>query len=1150
MKRSKRTTIVLTCLLLFMFALFGGGTLLNAIGIISIPYFNSSAEKIASAPANNHSSDSAGITLPAGIQIYDPQMSVSSQGVTKDTESSTTIENTNTERDYSYEAELSSSTGSTLKPVDTTGSNSSTPTSGKDSGGSGSTNSGTGSSSEDTTTETSSRGGTQQPSTRPDPSEGGGGDSQSVFVQSIALDQSDVTINRKNTLQLTANIAPQNTTNKVITWATSDKDVATVDSTGKVTGVGAGTTTITATADQKTATCEVTVVVLMDGITLNHAELAIDKGSTQQLTAKITPEDTTEDKTITWTSSDPETISVDADGKVTARKVGKATVKASAVGAMASCEVTVLSPMTGIALDKSTLTLNRNAIEKLTVNFLPVDTTSGRDVTWSSSAPEIADVDQQGNVVALSIGSAIITASCGEFTTSCDVTVIALIEGVYLDQSEMTIDRGTDGQLTASIVPLDTTEDKTVVWTSSNPEVATVDSTGKVIAQKTGTASIMAQVGEHSASCAVNVVALIHNIDLNKAELTLDRGAADSLTVSYDPPDTTEDKTVTWATSNPDIATVDETGKVTGVKIGSATITAKVGTHTASCSVTVVALIHNISLDKTELTLDRNTGDFLTVSYDPPDTTEDKTVTWSSSDPDVVTVDSTGKVTGVKIGTATITSTVGSHTTSCDINVVALIHSISLDKNELTLDRGTDGQLTVSYDPPDTTEDKTVTWSSSNSDVATVDAFGNVIAVQIGTTTITAQVGEHTASCSVSVVALIHSISLDKTNMTLDRGTDGQLAVFYDPPDTTEDKTVTWSSSNSDVATVDAAGNVIAVQVGSATITAQVGEHTASCSVTVVALIHNISLDKTELTLDRGTSGQLTVSINPPDTTEDKTVVWTSSDPDVATVDNSGKVTAVQIGSAIITARVGTHTVSCNVNVIALIKSISLDKAEMNLDKGGSGQLTVVFDPADTTESKTVTWTSSNTAVATVSSTGKVTASATQMGESTITAKVGTHTTTCKVTVGVKYTITTILDQRNIDSLSLTIYSNGSGSLRARHWSGSVKHPFAAQIVVTLSKPVPINTGIGVASIIGSLDKYFLTDDEISVTACDSRGIYDAKLLTFTSTGQTTTDKILIEFSGKLRAGSNDGKLYYDWDSGALTLFGQPITGTTGYLDL
>ena len=1150
MKRSKRTTIVLTCLLLFMFALFGGGTLLNALGIISIPYFSSSAENTASAPANDHSSDSAGITLPAGIQIYDPQMSVSSQGVTKDTVSSTIIENTNTERDYSYEAELSSSTGSTLKPVDTTGSNSSTPTSDQDSGSSDSSDPGTGSASEDTTTETSSRGGTQQPSTRPVPSESGGGDSQSVSVQFVILDQTEVTINRKNTLQLTASITPQNATNKMTTWATSDKDVATVDSTGKVTGVGAGTTTITATADQKTATCEVTVVVLMDGITLNHAELAIDKGSTQQLTAKITPEDTTEDKTITWTSSDPETISVDADGKATAHKVGKAIVKASAVDASASCEITVLSPMTGIALDKSTLILNRNTTDKLTVSFLPDDTTSGREVIWSSSAPEIADVDQQGNVVAHQIGSATITARCGEFTATCDVSVIALIEGIYLDQTEMTLDRGTDGQLTASIVPLDTTEDKTVVWTSSDPGVATVDSTGKVTGVKIGTATIMATVGSHTTSCDINVVALIHSISLDKNELTLDRGTDGQLTVSYDPPDTTEDKTVTWSSSNSDVATVDASGNVIAVQIGTTTITAQVGEHTASCSVSVVALIHSISLDKTNMTLDRGTDGQLAVFYDPPDTTEDKTVTWSSSDPEVAVVDSTGKLTGLKIGSATITAKVGTHTASCSITVVALIHSITLDKTNLTLDRSTSGMLTTAFDPPDTTEDKTITWTSSDSTIATVDNTGKVTAVQIGSAIITAKVGTHTASCEVTVVAVIKNIALNKSALTIDRGTSDLLVVSYDPPDTTEDKTVTWSTSDPSIATVDSAGKVTSVKIGTTTITAKVGTHTASCEVNVAVLIKSIALDKSALTLDRGTSGQLAVSINPTDTTEDKFITWTSSDPSVATVDSSGKVTSIQIGTTTITAKVGTHTASCNVNVIALIKNISLDKAEMNLDKGDSGQLTVVFDPADTTESKTVTWTSSNSAVATVSSTGKVTASTTQVGESIITAKVGTHTATCKVTVGVKYTITTILDQRNIDSLSLTIYSNGSGSLRARHWSGSVKHPFAAQIVVSLSKPVPINTGIGVASIIGSLDKYFLTDDEISVTACDSRGIYDAKLLTFTSTGQTTTDKILIEFSGKLRAGSNDGKLYYDWDSGALTLFGQPITGTTGYLDL
>lgn len=835
MKKNKKTTVILTSILIFMFAVFGGGTILNALGFqIEFPFFNSSSENATanttSTTFSGQNSNSSGIFIPAGIQIYAPESSVSSQVK----EDSLNVEHTGTEKDYSYFAELAGGTDTSGSPPADT---SSAPTPGQDTGNSSSSSKptpadpGTGSTSGSSSSSSASSG-TVIPSTRPKPS-GGGGGSHSVAVQSVTLDQSNVTINRKNILQLTATITPTNATSKTVTWSTSNKDVATVDSSGKVTAIGAGTTMITAATGQKTATCEVTVVVLMDGISLNHTELEIDKGSTEQLTAKITPEDTTDDKAITWTSTDPETVSVDAAGKVTALKPGKATVKASAVGAAASCEITVLSPMTGIALDKSTLTLNRNTTDKLMVSFLPDDTTSGREVTWSSSAPEVADVDHQGNVVAHSIGTTTITVTCGKFTSTCQVTVIALIDGVYLDQSELTVDRGTDSQLTASIVPLDTTEDKTVVWTSSDSDVATVDSTGKVTGVKIGSSTITATVGEHTASCSITVVALIHNILLDKTELTLDRGTSDQLTLSIDPPDTTEDKTIAWASGNPDVATVDSTGKITAAKIGSTTITATVGSHTASCSVTVVALIHSISLDKSELTLDRGTIGQLVVAYDPPDTTDDKTVTWSSSAPDVATVDASGKVTGAKIGTTTFTAKVGEHTASCSVTVVALIHSISMDKSDMTLDRGTTEQLTMAIDPPDTTEDKTTVWTSSDPSVVTVESTGKVTATGAGEAIITAKVGNHISTCHVNVIVPISSVTLNNSSLNLSKGNTEQLIATINPSDTTEDKTITWTSSNPAIATVDSAGKVTAVAAGETSITAKVGNKTASCAVGV-----------------------------------------------------------------------------------------------------------------------------------------------------------------------------------------------------------------------------------------------------------------------------------------------------------------------------
>lgn len=1175
----------MTLILIFMFAVFGGG---SALGIIKLPFppVSGDTDSSVSDTIKDDESRSPEINIPTGIQIYDPQMAVSSKIEETDTESSISeeIKDTNTKKDGAYLVELSGSTGSSNSSSAAT---SSAPVPGQDTGNSSNSlvpapvdpGSSSGSASENSS---SSSNGTVIPSSRPKPSPSGGGGSHSVAVQSVALDQSEVTINRKNTLQLTATITPSNATHKTVTWTTSNKDVATVDSTGKVIAVGTGTTTITATAGQKSATCEVTVVVLMDGIALNHTELVIDKGSTEQLTAKIIPEDTTDDKAITWTSTAPETVSVDAAGKVTALKPGKATIRASAVGASASCEITVLSPMTGITLDKSNLTLNRNTTGKLTVSFLPDDTTSGREIIWSSSAPEVADVDHQGNVVAHGIGTAKITASCGEFTASCDVSVIALIEGIYLDQTEMTLDRGTDGQLTASIVPLDTTEDKTVVWTSSDPGVATVDSTGKVTGVKIGTATILATVGSHTTSCDINVVALIHSISLDKNDLTLDRGTTGKLTVSYDPPDTTEDKTVTWSSSNSDVATVDASGNVTAVQIGTTTITAQVGTHATTCSITVVALIHSISLDKSDMSLDRGTAGQLTVSYDPADTTEDKTAVWTSSNPDIATVDSTGKVTALKIGVATITATVGEHTASCSITVVALIHNITLNKTELTLDRGISDQLTLTIDPPDTTEDKTVVWTSSDPTVATVDSTGKITALKIGSAVITATIGEHTASCTVNVVALIKSIALDKAALTLDRGSTGQLSVSYTPADTTESKAVTWSSSDPSVATVDNSGKVTGVKVGTATITAKVGTHTASSRITVVALIKSITLDKTSLTLDRGTTGQLAVSINPSDTTESKAVTWSSSNTAVAIVDSTGKVTAVKIGSAIITAKVGKHTASCTINVVALIKNISLDKTDIHIDKGASEQLTVSFDPVDTTESKVVAWSSNRPDIATVDAAGRVTAIGS--GQVIITAKVGSHTASCAVSAGgIAYSIEVSKDYNSdLSKWQTKVNSDGSGSFNLSKY-GESKHPvnYKFTLIVRLQQPVKIIKGQNLFSFNGAITlnddfrSYYDDGDNISsgfnvytnlrpgeayvtdypIYGDESSGTYikvgsKSFVAPVRWEGDLTTIylKIPLETDGRWEDGWTDFKM--EWPSGGIKVLGQPITAPTGYLYL
>lgn len=161
------------------------------------------------------------------------------------------------------------------------------------------------------------------------------------------------------------------------------------------------------------------------------------------------------------------------------------------------------------------------------------------------------------------------------------------------------------------------------------------------------------------------------------------------------------------------------------------------------------------------------------------------------------------------------------------------LQKITLNKSAVTLNNGSSYNLTVSYSPANTTDSKTVTWTSSNSKVATVSR-GKVTAKMPGTATITAKVGSKTRTCKVTVKAPLTSIALNRTSATLVQGQKLTLSVSYYPSYTTDSKTTTWTSSNNAVATVSG-GTITAKKAGSATITAKVGAKRATCTLTVKA---------------------------------------------------------------------------------------------------------------------------------------------------------------------------------------------------------------------------------------------------------------------------------------------------------------------------
>ena len=333
-----------------------------------------------------------------------------------------------------------------------------------------------------------------------------------------------------------------------------------------------------------------------------------------------------------------------------------------------------------------------------------------------------------------------------------------------------------------------------------------------------------------------------------------------------------------------------------------------------------------ISLNATDQSLFINQTFQLTATVTPA-AASNKTVSWTSSNNAVATVNSNGLVTALTAGSAIITATTTDGTNlsaSCNVTVSIIpVTTVSLNKTSLTLDIDENYQLVASVYPSNATY-KTLTWSSSNNAVATVSSDGLITPRSPGEATITATTTDGTnltASCQVTVVKRIKSISLSESSLTLIMPETTQLFANITPSDATN-ASLYWTSTNTSVATVDANGLVTSVGVGSATIKATTRDGsnlTASCQVTVKRqLVTAITLNESDLVMHIGDVEQLIASIAP-DNASNKSISWTSGNTSIATVDENGLVTAIEGGTTYIRARANDGSgvyANCTITVI------------------------------------------------------------------------------------------------------------------------------------------------------------------------------------------------------------------------------------------
>lgn len=259
---------------------------------------------------------------------------------------------------------------------------------------------------------------------------------------------------------------------------------------------------------------------------------------------------------------------------------------------------TATQPVTGVSLDKTTLSLETGKTATLKATVVP-DNATNKGLNWASTDEAIATVDSKGVVTGVKAGTATIKVGTkdGNKSAEAEVTVktpVVLVSGISLNKETTTIDTGKNETLKATIAPENATN-KAVKWASDNADVATVDNAGKVIAVKAGTANVTATSDDQGKVATIKVtvkdpVVAVTGVSLDQAELSVEEGATAQLKATIAPGNATNKK-VAWKSGNPETFTIDGNGKVTGVKTGSATAVATTddGGKTAEAKVTVTA---------------------------------------------------------------------------------------------------------------------------------------------------------------------------------------------------------------------------------------------------------------------------------------------------------------------------------------------------------------------------------------------------------------------------------------------------------------------------------------------------------------------------------------------------------------------------------
>jgi len=773
-------------------------------------------------------------------------------------------------------------------------------------------------------------------------------------VGRIVLTPNTATLQAGATLPLSASVldaAGNVLRDRRVVWASQNETIAVVSQAGVVVAVGPGTVAIAASSGGKSASATITVTrrpVTLVRVLPGSATISVTGSlalSAEALDATGAP---IPGLTAAWTSSDETIAIVSANGVVAGIAAGSVTITATIEGRSGTAAITVApQPVASVVVTPSadTVLLGERVTFRATAfdaQGLPL---ANRIVLWASNNPAVATVSSDGEVIGLAVGSARIRATVeGKFSDATVVVQPVPVARVAVSPTTVTLTPGQTAQIVVTLTDSagNILGGRNIAYATSDAQIASVSASGVITAVAQGSAQIQVSSEGKSATVAVTVnPAPIASIRITPSTVSLPvahrtRLVAEALDAQGA---ALVNRTFTWSSNAPSVASVDQVGEVTGIGAGVASITAssegKSGTATVSVAVTPVAALvispKPVSLIPTQLQqlsvqLFDSAGGVLSLAGRP--------VSWLSRDPAIATVSSSGQVAGVAPGSTRVigftAGAVGTVFDSVDVTVSAPpVSSIAVQPKPIAVFvSGTAALRALVTNGGTIVRNNAVSWQSRSASIVSVTPVAGwpdsaiVVGVSLGSAYVVATDAgglSDSALVTVNTVPVASVVVTPSTASLLVNATTQLTAVAKDSIGATLARAITWVSLAPNIASVSTSGLVTAVGVGVVTIEARangagangvdvVGSATVTVTQPAPAAVHSITLTSPRGAIVPADTMHLTVVLRDAQNNvlTGRVITFTSNSTSRMTVDAAGVVTGVGTsGSADITATSG-----------------------------------------------------------------------------------------------------------------------------------------------------------------------------------------------------------------------------------------------------